>query len=255
MTPRRLAANADLRMISAVMSAPMLRTLASIVVLSVCAAAAETLPATTRVLFVGNSLTTVNDVPALVGQLAAASAQRYEYRTVAFNNYSLEDHWNRGDAQRAIAEGGWSIVVLQQGPSALPESRVSLVDYAKRFAIDAQRVRARVGLFMVWPSSNRMGDFEGVRLSYAAAAGAAGGLLIPAGDAWREAWRRDSRLALYGPDGFHPTAAGSYLAAVVLYQAFFGRSPVGLPPLIVSPSQARLLQESAAVVTPAPPSR
>ena len=146
-------------------------------------------------------------------------------------------------------------MVLQQGPSALPESRVSLVDYAKRFAIDAQRVRARVGLFMVWPSSNRMGDFEGVRLSYAAAAGAAGGLLIPAGDAWREAWRRDSRLALYGPDGFHPTAAGSYLAAVVLYQAFFGRSPVGLPPLIVSPSQARLLQESAAVVTPAPPSR
>jgi len=242
-------------MISGVMSAPMLRTLASIVVLSACAAAAETLPATTRVLFVGNSLTTVNDVPALVGQLAAASAQRYEYRTVAFNNYSLEDHWNRGDAQRAIAEGGWSIVVLQQGPSELPESRVSLVDYATRFATDAHRVRARVGLFMVWPSSNRMGDFDGVRLSYAAAAGAAGGLLIPAGDAWRDAWRRDSRLALYGPDGFHPTAAGSYLAAVVLYQAFFGRSPVGLPPLIVAPSQARLLQESAAAVTPAPPSR
>jgi len=235
-------------MISGVMSAPMLRTLASIVVLSACASAAVTSPATTRVLFVGNSLTTVNDVQALVGQLAAASAQRYEYRTVAFNNYSLEDHWNRGDARRAIAEGGWSIVVLQQGPSALPESRVLLVDYAKRSSTDAHRVRARVALFMVWPSSNRMGDFDCVRLSYAAAARAAGGRLIPAGDAWREAWRRDSRLALYGPDGFHPTAAGSYLAAIVLYQAFFGRSPVGLPPLIVSPSQIPVLQESAAAV-------
>jgi len=238
-------------MIAGVISAPMLRTLASIVLLSTCATAAETLPAKTRVLFVGNSLTTVNDVPALVGQLAAASAQRYEYRTVAFNNYSLEDHWNRGDAQHAIAEGGWSIVVLQQGPSALPESRELLVDYAKRFATDAHRVRARVALFMVWPSSSRMGDFDGVRSSYAAAAAAAGGLLIPAGDAWREAWRRDSRLALYGPDGFHPTAAGSHLAAVVLYQAFFGRSPVGLPALIVSPSQVRVLQESAAAVTSA----
>jgi hypothetical protein len=234
---------------------PMLRTLASIVVLSACAAAAEMLPATTRVLFVGNSLTTVNDVPALVGQLAAASAQRYEYRTVAFNNYSLEDHWNRGDAQRAIAEGGWSIVVLQQGPSALPESRASLVDYAKRFATDAHRVRARVALFMVWPSSNRMGDFDSVRLSYTAATHAASGLLVPAGDAWREAWRRDSRLALYGTDGFHPTAAGSYLAAAVMYQTFFDRSPVGLPPLIVAPSQVRVLQESAAAVTSARHSR
>ena len=140
----------------------------------------------------------------LSGNLPRRRRSATRTRTVAFNNYSLEDHWNRGDAQRAIAEGGWSIVVLQQGPSALPESRVSLVDYAKRFAIDAQRVRARVGLFMVWPSSNRMGDFDGVRLSYAAAAGAVGGLLIPAGDAWREAWRRDSRLALYGPDGFIP---------------------------------------------------
>jgi hypothetical protein len=35
---------------------------------------------------------------------------------------------------------------------------------------------------------------------------------------WREAWRRDSRSALYGADGFHPTAAGSYLTAVVIYQ-------------------------------------
>jgi hypothetical protein len=205
-----------------------------------------------RVLFIGNSLTTVNDVPALVGQLAAASAQRYEYRTVAFNGYSLEDHWNRGDAQRAIAEGGWSIVVLQQGPSALPESRVLLIDYTKRFATEAHRVGARVAMYMVWPSSDRLGDFDGVRLSYAAAAREAGGLLIPAGDAWREAWRRDSRLALYGPDGFHPTAAGSYLAALVMYRAFFGRSPVGLPPLIVSPSQVRVLQESAAAVNQIP---
>src|SRR6266849_10366961 len=90
-----------------------------------------------RVLFIGNSLTTVNDVPGLVGQLAAGSDRTFQYRTVAFDGYSLEDHWNRGDARRAIAEGGWSIVVLQQGPSALPESRVLLVDYAKRFAGEA----------------------------------------------------------------------------------------------------------------------
>ena len=46
--------------------------------------------------------------------------------SVVFGGFSLEDHWNQGIAQRRIAEGGWSIVVLQQGPSSLPESQVAL---------------------------------------------------------------------------------------------------------------------------------
>src|SRR4051812_1629010 len=87
-----------------------------------------------RVLFIGNSLTTVNDVPGIVEALSKGGERRLISRTVAFDGYSLEDHWNRGDARRAIAEGGWSFVVLQQGPSALPESRVLLVDYARRFS-------------------------------------------------------------------------------------------------------------------------
>src|SRR5262249_47608874 len=150
--------------------------------------------------------------PALVAQLASTAGKKFEYRTVAFDGYSLEDHWNRGDARRAIADGGWSIVVLQQGPSALPESRALLHAYTKRFDDEARRVGARTALYMVWPSSERRGDFEAVRISYAGAARAIGGVLLPAGDAWREAWRRDSRVALYGQDGFHPTTAGSCLA-------------------------------------------
>src|SRR5690242_1674903 len=105
----------------------------------------------TRVLFIGNSLTTANDLPGLVARLASASNQPFESRTVAFGNYSLEDHWNRGDARRAIAEGGWSFVVLQQGPSALPESRVLLRTYARRLGDEAQHVGARTALYMVWP--------------------------------------------------------------------------------------------------------
>jgi hypothetical protein len=205
-------------------------------------------PGVTRVLFVGNSLTTVNDVPAIVGRLAAASNQRFSYRTVAFDGYSLEDHWNRGDARRAIADGGWSIVVLQQGPSARPESRALLREYVKRFDTEARRVSARTALYMVWPSSDRRADFDDVRLSYATATRDIDGTLLAVGDAWRAAWRRDSRLPLYGADGFHPTRLGSYLAALVMYQSFFHRSPIGLPLFDAPASQAQLLQEAAASV-------
>ena len=86
------------------------------------------------------------------------------------NNFSLEDHWNQGNARAAIAKGGWSVVVLQQGPSALPESRVLLRDYSKRFAAEARKAGARTALYMVWPSKARARDFDDVSESYALAA-------------------------------------------------------------------------------------
>jgi len=206
-----------------------------------------------RVLFIGNSLTTVNDVPGLVARLAAASHQRFDYRTVAFDGYSLEDHWNRGEARRAIAGGGWSIVVLQQGPSALPESRVQLRASVRRFDLEIRRAGARTALYMVWPSAERLGDFEAVRTSYDLAARDVGGLLLPAGQAWREAWRLDSHLPLYGADRFHPTMAGSYVAALVMFEAFFERQPMPVAVANVSAAQSALLQQAAhAAVTRIP---
>src|SRR5262249_3131080 len=155
--------------------------------------------------FVGNSLTTANDLPSMVQSLSTGGGTWIECQTIAFPGYSLEDHWNRGDAARAIAPGGWTTVVLQQGPSALPESRLLLVDYARRFDALVKRAGARTALYMVWPAANRSVDFDAVSASYAAAAREVSGLLLPAGDAWRAAWRRDPRLALYGADGFHPS--------------------------------------------------
>jgi hypothetical protein len=200
-----------------------------------------------RILFVGNSLTTTNDLPSIVESLSAGAA-RLECRTVAFPGYSLEDHWNRGDAARTIAAGGWTVVVLQQGPSALPESRALLVEYARRFDAVIASVGARTALYMVWPASSRAADFDAVNASYAAAARAVNGLLLPAGDAWRAAWRRDPRIALYGGDGFHPSPEGSYLAALVIYAGLVERSPVGLPKLKLSFERAALLQQAAADV-------
>ena len=82
------------------------------------------------------------------------------------------------------------------------------------------------------------------------------GLLLPAGEAWRAAWRRDRNLALYGADNFHPSPLGSYLAALVIVQGITGRtasplprrldSPAGLFPRIeLSEAEAKLLHDAA----------
>jgi hypothetical protein len=50
-----------------------------------------------RILFIGNSLTARNDLPATVRALAAASVVRIEHSAIAKPNVSLEDHWNDGE--------------------------------------------------------------------------------------------------------------------------------------------------------------
>jgi hypothetical protein len=194
------------------------------------------LTAAIRVLFIGNSLTATNDLPGMVEAMARAAGVEVRTAAVVKPNFSLEDHWNDGEARRAIAGGGWSFVVLQQGPSALAESRVLLDEYARRFDREVRRGKARPALLMVWPSRDRPGDFDGVSRSYAGAAALVGGELLAAGDAWRAAWRRDPALGLYGPDGFHPSRLGSSLAAMVIVERLTGRLP---PPAALPEIPAR----------------
>jgi hypothetical protein len=209
----------------------------------------STEPAPLRLLFIGNSLTAANNLPALVAAIGKANGRDVTHARVVAPDTSLEDHWNQGDARRALTRGGgWDLVVLQQGPSALPESRALLVSYARRFAEEIRAAGARPALYMVWPSRARRGDFPGVSQSYSAAARAAEGVLFPVGDAWREAWRLDAGLPLYDADGFHPSLLGSRLAALVIYQVATGQSPAVLPFDGLTDAQTQTLRQAAAAV-------
>ena len=108
--------------------------------------------------------------------------------------------------QDRIAAGGWRWVVLQQGPSALPESRVNLREWTRRFDAVIRQAGGVTALYMVWPESSRRNAFPDVSASYRLAAQDVDGILLPAGDAWLAAWRLDPSLPLYGSDGFHPSA-------------------------------------------------
>jgi hypothetical protein len=187
-----------------------------------------------RVLFVGNSLTYTNNLPAVVEQLGALpGGHPIRTGTVAFPNFSVADHLGRGDAASQIRGGDWDVVVLQQGPSGLPASRMELVASTRRFVVLTRAAGMRLALLGVWPASDRPTAFDSVTASYAAAAEAAGGLLLPAGRAWMLAWRIQPLLALYGADGFHPGPMGTLLAALVVYQGLTGHVLTALPSTLV----------------------
>ena len=148
--------------------------------------------------------------------------------SVAFGDYSLEDHWNRGDAQRAIASAQWDLVVLQQGPSALPESRVLLIDYATRFAGEIRKAGGRPAMYMVWPELDRESGVGCGERVVRGGGGSGGRAAVSCG---RGPPRRAGRRARASPvrgDGFHPSVAGTYGAALVIYARAAGVSPIGL---------------------------
>jgi hypothetical protein len=185
-------------------------------------------PGSDRALFVGNSLTDANELPLIVEALAGAGGHPLAVESITYGGVSLEDHWARG-TQNQITAGSWRFVVLQQGPSALPDSRVNLREWTRRFDAVIRQAGGLTALYMVWPESSRREAFPDVSASYRLAAQDVGGILLPAGDAWLEAWRRDPSLPLYGPDGFHPSVTGSYLAALTIYGGLTGKSTLGLP--------------------------
>lgn len=197
------------------------------------------------VLFMGNSLTYTNDLPGIVERmLTSANIGPVAVASRSFPNFGLQDHWINSSTLSAVA-GGWDIVIMQQGPSAT-EGRPSLLQYSKLFANQIRDAGGTPGLYMVWPSMARDFDFDGVSDSYAMAADQVDGFLFPAGEAWRNAWERGVTLPLYGPDGFHPSPVGTYLAALVIYEQLSGQSLSSLP--LNTPASLNLFDADSAIV-------
>ncbi|MGZ5112311.1 MAG: hypothetical protein ACXWG8_05165 [Usitatibacter sp.] len=182
-------------------------------------AAQTALPKTSRILFIGNSLTFATDIPGRLAKLARAMGKDAVIESVALPSYSLEDHWNDGRALAAIRKG-WDVVVLQQGTSAHAEGREQLVQYSKKFAPPIREAGARPALYMVWPLSDRPRDFPAAIESYRLAAQAVDGLLIPVGEAWFRALTKDRKVRLYG-DSIHPSSLGSDLTVLTIYLSLF----------------------------------
>jgi hypothetical protein len=207
-----------------------------------------------RVLFIGNSLTYFNDLPGTVARLASSVNETIHVSEVARPNFALIDHVDgKSNAVEVIQGAAWDYVVLQQGPSSLDLSRDTLVLAARLLDPYIKAAGGRSALLMVWPESARFEFFDDVRASYQLAAQEVAGLFLPAGEAWLGAWALDPQLQLYGPDGYHPSELGTYLAALVVFEGITGLDARSLPAeavvggrrLSLPQSRVRLLQRAA----------
>ena len=184
-----------------------------------------------RVLFIGNSLTSTNDLPGTVSQLAASVDDTIIVESVTRPNFAVIDHVNgMSDAVDVVRRGSWDYVVLQQGPTSQQLGRDTLILATKLLEPEVRAAEGHIAQLMAWPAAANQSVFDGVLQSCLEGARAVeGGVCFPAGQAWRAAWAVDPTLPLYGPDDFHPGPLGTYLAALVVYEGITGHDARHLP--------------------------
>ncbi len=186
-----------------------------------CTATPASRAGVTKILFVGNSLTYTNDLPAKVAAYGMSQGRLIEMEMLAKPNYALEDHWNEGCLQTMISSGYFDYVVVQQGPSSQADGATSLLDYGKRIKELCQAHDTQLAFFMVWPARIYYDTFPGVIANYTNAANTTGSLLCPVGLIWKNYQDRTGDYSYYGPDEFHPSALGTQVAAEAIYRVLF----------------------------------
>jgi hypothetical protein len=221
-----------------------------------------------KVLFIGNSYTSVNNLPSLVAALAEAGGRTIEVEEHLVGGCTLEQHVHDKRAIEKIRAKKWDVVILQEhslqpilNPEAMRKhARILQEEIARQGAKTVfyltwarqhipqmqegadpaaspgaarqvyQMIQAdKVVDFDRWSKQHRSGLAAGLDGAYFSTARELGAAVAPVGPAWKKAMAAHPDLALHQTDKSHPTATGSYLAACVFYATLFDQSPVGLP--------------------------
>lgn len=178
-------------------------------------------PGEIQVLFIGNSLTYTNDLPALLASHAKANDVKLTARSIALPNYALLDHLAENNIVNALKNTKFNYIIVQQGPSSQAEGRASLIEGATQLKALADKNGAKLCIFMVWPAFANYGTFDGVIKNHSDAAQMTNSILCPVGLAWKEFIDKTNDLSYYGPDLFHPSLKGSKVAAEIIFKSIF----------------------------------
>lgn len=194
-----------------------------------------------RVLFIGNSLLTFNDVPATVAHMLESDGSGRHVTYTSFFVGHLEDVAANDPIFIEASSGNWDVVVLQAAMVSSSRSRQYPQTRGIVLAQTAKAKEARVLLYAEWPRRG-IDETEFTMNVYKGLARDAGGCeIIPVCYAWNAVYARSPSTPIWSADGNHATPNGSYIAAACTYYQIAGRS--GTPTFVpngVDPSFAPL---------------
>ncbi|WP_428742167.1 SGNH/GDSL hydrolase family protein [Tenacibaculum sp.] len=171
-----------------------------------------------NILFVGNSLTYTNDMPKMLEQIGKQNDLKIKTTSLCYPNYAIIDHINEGKLQKLLQKKQFDYVIIQQGPSSQEEGKRMLINDGATIKALCEQYNIQLGYFMVWPSKHYYNTFDKVIANHEFAAKQNNALLFPVGKIWKQYNEHESNTSsLYTSDNFHPSTAGSFLAALTIF--------------------------------------
>ena len=200
---------------------------------------------TKKVLFLGNSLTYVNNLPQMIADAAASTGDTLIFDSNCIGGYHLYDHYGNTVSKQKIMAGGWDYVVLQD-QSLLPaldtgSVNFSFFPYAYKLdsMIDLYNPCGRTMFYMTWGYKNGcvgclaswpyIETYSGMdsllNLRYSMAGDSNQAEVSPVVAVWHYVRNNFPSIELYQADEVHPSVAGTYAGACCFYSVIFRKDP------------------------------
>jgi hypothetical protein len=218
-----------------------------------------------KVLFIGNSFTSVNDLPAMVAQIATSLGDTVIHDMSAPGGYTFAQHTTNQDTLNKIRAQAWDFVVLQEQSELPTNPAYQVAQFVTPYAIQLNNdilqanPKAKTVFYETWGYKNGDTQFcptnpavctykdmqERLNNAYQMLATQTSAKLAPVGEAWSLARKLYPNINLYQSDDKHPSEQGTYLAACVFYVTLFNKPVVGAAALDLSKQDAAALQQIA----------
>jgi len=188
-----------------------------------------------RTLFIGNSLTYVNDLPNAFASLAPAG-MRLEVDMIASGGASLADAARNPTVVSALSKGRYTDVVLQErggdafcpaACQAMAATELPAMQSARELARMARAGGARVFYLGTWQSSQETN--EALEYGERAIAKASNARYVEIAEPRRKLMLLRPGLAWTHADGQHPGYATTAMMALRTWRAMFGKVPASAP--------------------------
>lgn len=181
-----------------------------------------------RVLFIGNSLTYVGNLPRVLEEVSAASGRAVSAEMIASGGATLTQHLTDPEVRRAIVADSFDFVVLQErggdllcafGPSSCEESRLSL-DQLSRLVAETGAEAILLGSYQ-----NTVSASERLVAAEAEEANRLGIHHLPVSGLFQRGREVIPDATWLATDGMHPGADLTLLKSALVFRQLFDSPP------------------------------
>lgn len=199
-------------------------------------------PDSLRILWIGNSFTYKNNMPAMFDSLCKINGVNVASTRIVKGGEKFSGHLKNPRLRQELEKGCWDYVVMQEYSNGPAYSTKFVAENILPYAAEIDSLVKKYSpsvetiYYMTWghkngnvkqtdyPFDDNYEDMQNrIITTYIDMAYENGGTVAPVGIAWKNIRRDHPEIELYVKDNYHPSVAGSYLAANVLFATIFNK--------------------------------